>query len=70
MPCKWYDCGWCYAPEHMETTAKNGACNNMQVCPQSVELPNINLNVLQSAYNFYTDHSYNKDNGCDTEEHW
>lgn len=61
MPCKYYDCGWCYAPEGLATTDVNGACNMMQVCPQSVEIPAINLPVFPSAYNFYSDDTYNEE---------
>ena len=60
MPCKYNDCGWCYAPEGVETTSKEGACHMMQACPQSTELPPINQPVLQSAYNFYSTDTYNK----------
>lgn len=72
MPCKYWDSGWCYAPEGLDTNADGqGGCGGMLTCPQadSPNLPPINLNVLQSAYNFYSDDTSN-DYGCDTEEHW
>jgi hypothetical protein len=31
--CKYYDCGWCYAPSHLNNNAVNGACKNPNECP-------------------------------------
>ncbi len=31
--CKYYDCGWCYAPYYLKTSAINGACNSPYKCP-------------------------------------
>jgi hypothetical protein len=32
--CKYYDCGWCYAPENVPTSAQpSGACLDSQNCP-------------------------------------
>lgn len=33
--CKFNDCGWCYAPNHLETTDNNGQCNHPQQCKQN-----------------------------------
>lgn len=60
MPCKYYDCGWCYAPEDLETTAEASQCNRMEDCPQSISwkdinLPPINLRNSQKALDFYKD---------------
>lgn len=68
MPCKYFDCGWCYAPEDAETTAEAGQCNRMPDCPQSVSwkdlnFPPVNLNNSLSADNFYSDDTYNEDDG-------
>jgi hypothetical protein len=30
--CKYYDCGWCYAPYYLKTSAINGACNTPYKC--------------------------------------
>lgn len=32
--CKYWDCGWCYAPVGTETNANGGACNNPVACQQ------------------------------------
>ena len=37
MPCKYYDCGWCYAPAGLITTDRNGQCNLMSACPQAFD---------------------------------
>lgn len=37
MSCKYFDCGWCYAPSDVVTTDKNGQCNLMAACPQSFD---------------------------------
>jgi len=31
--CKYYDCGWCYAPSHLNNNAVNGAGKNPNECP-------------------------------------
>lgn len=31
--CFYNDCGWCYAPSHLNTNAVNGACKNPKECP-------------------------------------
>ncbi len=33
MTCKYFDCGWCYAPEDVENNSKNGSCNEPLFCP-------------------------------------
>lgn len=33
IPCKYYDSGWCYAPEVILTNSVNGACNQPDSCP-------------------------------------
>jgi hypothetical protein len=30
--CNHYDCGWCYAPQHVHTSATNGACKTPETC--------------------------------------
>ena len=32
MNCKYWDCGWCYAPENVEHNSKNGSCNEPEYC--------------------------------------
>lgn len=34
--CQYYDCGWCYAPENLTTTAMYGECRNARYCPQAI----------------------------------
>ena len=31
--CEHWDCGFCYAPYYLKTSAINGACNNPYKCP-------------------------------------
>lgn len=31
--CQYNDCGWCYAPSHLNNNAVNGACKNPNECP-------------------------------------
>lgn len=62
--CKHYDCGWCYAPEGLDTNDDGqGGCGGMLTCPQASvpDLPPINLNVLPSADNFYSDDGDNEE---------
>ena len=33
MNCKYWDCGWCYAPEDVETNATQGGCFEPEYCP-------------------------------------
>lgn len=65
MRCKHWDSGWCYAPEGVATNAKAGGCYDPLSCEGRVEirwpepaLPPINLHVLPSAENFYSDGTY------------
>ena len=30
--CKYWDCGWCYAPNGTAMNAVNGACNKPEAC--------------------------------------
>ena len=31
--CKYWDCGWCYAPNYLKTNAINSTCVNPYECP-------------------------------------
>lgn len=31
--CKYWDCGWCYAPENEKTNAAQGGCFEPEYCP-------------------------------------
>lgn len=33
VKCQYNDCGWCYAPSHLNSNAVNGACQNPNECP-------------------------------------
>ena len=33
--CKYWDCGWCYAPNYLKTNAVNSTCVNPYKCPIS-----------------------------------
>jgi hypothetical protein len=33
MTCKYFDSGWCYAPEDVEHNSKNGSCIDPLSCP-------------------------------------
>jgi hypothetical protein len=33
MTCKYFDSGWCYAPEDVEHNSKNGSCIEPLSCP-------------------------------------
>jgi molybdopterin converting factor small subunit len=37
MNCKYWDCGWCYAPEDVEHNSKNGSCNEPEYCSYNKE---------------------------------
>jgi len=49
--CKYWDCGWCYALDNVETNADSqSACVNSSVCPylvrtEVVDLPQANSDV-------------------------
>jgi len=62
MPCRHYDCGFCYYIGDGPTTARQGACNAMEDCPQSVKWDNIigEPPLLLKL----------RDDGDDNEEHW
>lgn len=36
--CNYNDCGWCYAPDNVNTNAEAGACNKPEECPQYISL--------------------------------
>lgn len=62
MPCKYYDCGWCYYPDEEKTTAVCGACNAMESCPQSIKWDDV-IGDPPLLLKF-------RDDGDDTEEHY
>jgi chromosome segregation ATPase len=37
MTCKYYDCGFCYAPKDVEHNSKNGSCIDPLSCPYNKE---------------------------------
>ena len=37
MTCKYFDSGWCYAPEDVETNATQGGCFEPEYCPYRKE---------------------------------
>ena len=40
MKCKYWDCGWCYAPENVETNATQGGCFEPEYCPYTKQMTN------------------------------
>mgnify|MGYP000017293180 CR=1 FL=1 len=34
--CKYYDCGWCYAPDYLKTNAVQGGCFDPEHCPSQM----------------------------------
>lgn len=38
--CKYYDCGWCYAPEEITNNSRNGGCYEPNECPYFSGLEN------------------------------
>jgi hypothetical protein len=40
MKCKYNDCGWCYAPENVETNATQGGCFEPEYCPYTKQMIN------------------------------
>ena len=52
--CGYNDCGWCYAPSHLETNAVNGACENSKDCP-TIKSKNRESKMLITKPNFYND---------------
>ena len=34
--CKYYDCGWCYAPDYLKTNAVQGGCFEPEHCPSQM----------------------------------
>ena len=63
MPCKYWDCGWCYAPEDVEANEINGQCNDMDACPQSIPMTALIFDPPARQLQFI-------DTGDDNEEHW
>jgi hypothetical protein len=65
--CKYWDCGWCYAPNYLKTNAINSTCVDPNKCPISplsepvkyekpmtaVEDIEAQIKVLQSKLEFY-----------------
>lgn len=43
MTCKYFDCGWCYAPNNVKTNAVQGGCFEPQFCPYLKSQMTINL---------------------------
>jgi len=75
MACKYWDCGWCYAPRDLETNSNDGICMGQRECSQAAliwplpNLPPVNLNNSLSADKFYPDDEAPPN--CDNaEEHW
>ena len=62
MPCKYWDCGWCYAPEDVEANEIHGQCNDMDACPQSIKWAEL-IGEPPKLLKFY-------DDGDDNEEHY
>lgn len=62
MPCKYYDCGWCYCPEEDKTTSICGQCNDMESCPQAISWSGL-ISEPPKLLKF-------QDSGDDNEEHW
>jgi hypothetical protein len=46
MKCKYFDCGWCYAPNNVETNANQGQCNYPECCPYLMD----NLKMIEPDY--------------------
>lgn len=38
VSCPYWDCGWCYAPDDIETTRQRGGCDNYRNCPVVLDL--------------------------------
>lgn len=64
MKCKYFDCGWCYAPIDVVTSASScGSCNYPEHCPylktemtekmDTVESIEAQIKMLQSKLEFY-----------------
>lgn len=62
MPCRYYDCGWCYYPEPEVVTAVHGMCNAMESCPKSVSWDSL-IAEPPKLLKF-------QDDGDDSEDHW
>jgi hypothetical protein len=59
MKCKYNDCGWCYAPENVETNATRGGCFEPEYCPytkQMTEEPS-DTEILEFLLNQFQSHS-------------
>ena len=63
MPCKYYDCGWCYAPEDVSANEMDGQCWDMDRCPQSRSWMQIIYEPQIKSLQF-------RDDGDDSEEHY
>jgi hypothetical protein len=58
MKCKYYDCGWCYAPVDVKTNANQGECISPENCPylktqmtdQSYTVEKNNYTKITSTY--------------------
>jgi len=50
MKCKYWDCGWCYAPENVKTNATQGGCFEPEYCPYTKQMTEEQLlNSLQGT---------------------
>ena len=48
MKCKYWDAGWCYAPENVETNATQGGCFEPEYCPYTKQMTNPNKTIKDS----------------------
>ena len=59
MKCKYWDCGWCYAPENVKTNATQGGCFEPEYCPytkQMTEEPS-DTEILEFLLNQFQSHN-------------
>ena len=59
MKCRYWDCGWCYAPENVKTNATQGGCFEPEYCPytkQMTEEPS-DTEILEFLLNQFQSHS-------------
>jgi len=44
--CNHYDCGWCYAHKHVNTSATNGACESPETCDYYKKMNDVKNNDI------------------------
>jgi hypothetical protein len=50
MKCRYWDCGWCYAPENVKTNATQGGCFEPEYCPYTKQMTEYKCPKWEEVY--------------------